>query len=321
MKRILTFCLLFFVLALAGCSGKEAKKTEETESTSYLYYLNNGESQLVSEEYVPKAAKDDMKGQISEYLEALMMVPPKNVNYKKALPESVQATQVGEVEKEQLTLSFNAEYTKLSVTQEILCRAAVVKTLCQVEGVNYVAFLVEGQPLTDSLDKPVGFMTAEDFIDNTGGETKFQQNVVVNLYFSNRAGTKLVETRVKIQYDGAVPIEQLVMEQLIKGPESISGIKQNEVLATIPEGTVLSKATVKDGICYVDFNKAFLEKRADITDEVAIYSVVDSLIEIPTVNKVQITINGEAVSVFGDGSPLDIPFERNLDIIKKKNSI
>ena len=64
--------------------------------------------------------------------------------------------------------NISSEYKKLSVTQEILCRAAIVKTLCQVEDVTYVSFLVDGQPLKDSLDKPIGFMTAEDFIDNTG---------------------------------------------------------------------------------------------------------------------------------------------------------
>lgn len=316
-KRIFICILLVLILAISGCGKKQTgDKTEE--NARYLYYLNNAENQLVTEEYKPSSAEGDTQGQVGEYLEALMTVAPKNPSYKKAVPESVVVTQVGDVENEQLTLSFNSEYKRLSVTQEILCRAAIVKTLCQVEDVTYVSFLVDGQPLKDSLDKPIGFMTAEDFIDNTGGETKFEQNAIVTLYFSDKAGEKLLETRVRIRYDGAVPIEQLVIEQLVKGPASIAGVDENEVLATIPEGTKLSKITVKDGICYVDFNEAFLKKRAGISDEIAIYSVVDSLIEIPAVNKVQITVNGEAVSVFGDGSPLDIPFERNLDIIKKE---
>lgn len=312
------FALLVLILAMTGCGKKQTGQDKIAEGKNYLYYLNNAENQLVAEEYTAMTDREDTRGQVEEYLKALTTTAPKNRSYKKAIPESVVITQVGDVEKEQLTLSFNAEYRKLSVTQEILCRAAIVKTLCQVEDVTYISFLVDGQPLKDSLDKPVGFMTAEDFIDNTGGETKFEQNAIVTLYFSDKTGKQLVETRVKIRYDGAVPIEQLVMEQLVKGPESIAGVDKNEVFATIPEGTKLSKITVKDGICYVDFNEAFLKKRAAISDEVAVYSVVDSLIEIPAVNKVQITVNGEPVPVFGDGSPLDIPFERNLDIVKKE---
>lgn len=320
MKKKGFICVLLAVLlVMTGCSSNTAKqKTEDNGNKKYLYYLNNGENQLASEEYEPKAADTDMQGQIDEYLMALTTVAPKGLGYKKAVPERVTVSQAGEVENEQLTLSFNSEYTKLTATQEVLCRAAIVKTLCQIEGVTYVTFLIEGQPLKDKQDMPVGFMTAEDFIDNTGGETKFEQNVVVTLYFADKTGTKLVETRVKIRYDGAVPIQQLVMEQLIKGPESIAGVDKNKVFATIPDGTALLKATVKDGICYVDLNAAFLKKREHISDEAAIYSVVNSLIEISAVNKVQITVNGEAVSVFGDGSPLDIPFERNLDIVKKE---
>ncbi|MFW5672585.1 MAG: GerMN domain-containing protein, partial [Acetivibrio ethanolgignens] len=217
-KRSIICILAILILAMTGCGKKQTGKDRITEDTNYLYYLNNAENQLVAEEYKVKTDDKDTQGQIGEYLEALMKVAPQNRSYKKAVPESVIITQVGAVENEQLTLSFNSEYKKLSVTQEILCRAAIVKTLCQVENVTYVSFLVDGQPLKDSLDKPIGFMTAEDFIDNTGGETKFEQNAIVTLYFSDKTGEQLVETRVKIRYDGAVPIEQLVIEQLVKGP-------------------------------------------------------------------------------------------------------
>ena len=318
MKKSLICMLVLLALAVTGCNRGQTDKVQNTENKTYLYYLNNNENQLVSEEYEPKASSEDTQGLIREYLQALTTIPPSNLGYKKAVPESVTIEQSGVVQNKQLTLELNSEYKKLSVTQEILCRAAIVKTLCQVDGVAYVNFVVDGQPLKDSLDKPVGFMTAEDFIDNTGGETKFEQNAVVTLYFADAEGTQLLETRVKIRYDGAIPIEQLVMEQLIKGPESITGVDKNTVFSTIPEGTLVSKIIVKDGICYVDFNERFLKKKASISDAVAIFSVVNSLIEIPAINKVQITVNGESVAVFGDGSPLDIPFERNLDIVKKE---
>lgn len=292
-KKALLFVLVLLAFAMTGCGGRKTKNAENEKDTNYLYYLNNSENQLASEVYQPSTPASDVQGQVDEYLEALTTKAPKDVSYKKAIPESVSISQAGEIENEQLTLSFNSEYKKLSVTQEILCRAAIVKTLCQVEGITYVTFLVDGQPLKDSLDKPVGFMTAEDFIDNTGGETKFEQNAVVTLYFSDKTGKQLVETRVKIRYDGAIPIEQLVIEQLIKEPGSISGVNKKEVFATIPDGTKLLKSTVKDGICYVDFNEAFLKKREGISDEIAIYSVVDSLIEISAVNKVQITVGGQ----------------------------
>jgi len=83
----------------------------------------------------------------------------------------------------------------------------------------------------------------------------------------------------------------------------------------IPKGTVLNKVTTRDGVCFVDFNEKFMEKRAGITAEVAIYSVVNSLTELSNVYKVQFLINGETKKTYQN---LDFsqPFERNLEIVE-----
>ena len=87
---------------------------------------------------------------------------------------------------------------------------------------------------------------------------------------------------------------------------------------TIPEGTTLLNVTTKEGICYVDFNEKFLEKIPEITNETAIYSVVNSLMELPkrNISKVQFLINGEVVPTYREGFAFDGYFERNLSLIK-----
>ena len=47
----------------------------------------------------------------------------------------------------------------------------------------------------------------------------------------------------------------------------------------------------------------------------AIYSVVNSLVELNNVNKVQITINGETNIMFRESVSLSTVFERNLNIV------
>ena len=79
-----------------------------------------------------------------------------------------------------------------------------------------------------------------------------------------------------------------------------------------------NKVTVKEKTCYVDFSKEFLNKQDDITDKVAIYSVVNTLIELPNVNKVQFSIDGEQVLKYNESMSFGEPFERNLDIVKEK---
>ena len=93
----------------------------------------------------------------------------------------------------------------------------------------------------------------------------------------------------------------------------------DEKVFTVPEGTKLIKTTTKEGICYIDFNSSFLNKRAGLSDEVAVYSIVNSLAELSTVSKVQFTIDGVSVEKYGDGMVFDGIFERNLDIVTTRD--
>ena len=137
-------------------------------------------------------------------------------------------------------------------------------------------------------------------------------NYPVSLYFANKKGDGLIESTANINYNGTGSIEELVIKQLINGPTEIG------MYPTIPEGTTLLNVTTKEGICYVDFNEKFLEKIPEITNETAIYSVVNSLMELPkrNISKVQFLINGEVVPTYREAFAFDGYFERNLSLIK-----
>lgn len=311
MKRIYCLLLLFLFLFLSSCN--HAKKNNDDDEVQYwIYYLDNSESKVVRESYSPNATKT--KDLIAELLEA-MNQEPKNISYRKAKPDTVTVKGWKPVENGQLTINFDSNYNSMSKVKEILCRAAIVKTLCQINDVDFIQFYVEEQPLLDSNEKPIGYMTSENFIDNTGGETNYYQNANMVLFFANEKGDRLLETHITKQYDGTIPMEQLIIEQLIKGPSQIDGIKEDTFFPTIPDGTVLIKTTTKEGVCYVDFNEKFLEKRSGLTDFVALYSVVNSLVELSSVTKVQFSINGVQQKTYCEGTNFDGMFERNLDLV------
>ena len=95
----------------------------------------------------------------------------------------------------------------------------------------------------------------------------------------------------------------------------MEGPVQDDLRPVLPKGTVLNKVTIRDGICYVDFNEKFLEKQEGITPEVTVYAVVNSLTELSNVYKVQFLINGATKKNYGS---LDFSqtFERNLEIVE-----
>lgn len=307
----------FLAAGLILCTGCQ-KNSDEDYKGYYIFGLDANETKVDYEKYNP--VSKDTEELVEEFLNK-MSDKPEDVYMKKAVPDDVIIDDYVISEEGSLSLYFNSSYGNYTGVPEILRRAAIVKTLCQVPGIEDVQFYVAGQPLTTSNMEAVGIMTASQFIDNTGGETSYKQNATLNMYFSDYKGTALVEIPVEITYDATIPLEQLAIEQLMKGPYSIEGINKRSVLPTIPEGTRLNKVTVKENTCYVDFSSDFLNKRKSITSDVAIYSVVNTLVELPAINKVQFSIDGGQVLEYSDSTGFGEPFERNLDLVVSRVSV
>ena len=310
----------FTCLLAAGfilCTGCQ-KNSDEDYKGYYIFGLDANETKVAYEKYTPVSKNTEEL--VEEFLNK-MSDKPEDVYMKKAVPDDVTIDNYVISEEGSLSIYFNSSYGNYTGVPEILRRAAIVKTLCQVPGVEDVQFYVAGQPLTTSNMEAVGIMTASQFIDNTGGEKSYKQNATLNMYFSDYKGTALVEVPVEITYDATIPLEQLAIEQLMKGPYSIEGINKKSVLPTIPAGTRLNNVTIKENTCYVDFSSDFLNKRKSVTSDVAIYSVVNTLVELPAINKVQFSIDGGQVLEYSDSVGFGEPFERNLDLVVSRVSV
>jgi germination protein M len=302
-RRTLLAVVLFIAVFMGACSqgGSKSENDKSEADKTFIYYVDKNETKVEGVEY--KSTATTKETQVEEYLDELN-TDPGDVTLKRTIPENVTVEKYSFNEDNGLSVYFNSAYNTLTGFSEVLCRAGIVKTLCQIKDVEYVEFYINEQPLMVANEKPL--MKADDFIDDTSAE-----NVFVNVYFANEKGKELVSSNLKItSYDGNIPIEKLIVETLLNGP-----IEDN-MIKTIPEGTVLNKISVKDGICYVDFNDNFLNKIKGVKDEVIIYSVVNSLVELSTINKVQFMIDGEPKKFYREDIPFDGLFERNLDIVE-----
>ncbi len=104
-------------------------------------------------------------------------------------------------------------------------------------------------------------------------------------------------------------MEKLVVEKLIEGPKS------ENVYPTINPETKIVSVTVKDGTCYVNLSSDFLTQPYNVTSEVTLYSITNSLVELPNINKVMISVNGETNISYREKVSLNQAFERNLDLL------
>lgn len=304
-KRKLLCILLAFALLAAGCGGNARKDPSHLKK---VYYINNGETGVEMHEY--EAAASDAQGQLDELVEQLGTMPDK-LEYKAPLQMGFSLLSY-EIEGERLYLDVSEGYRSLSATTEVLVRAALVRTLSQVEGVKYVAITVEGGQLHDSLGNVIGLMTADQFIDNAGDEINAYERVRLKLYFASADGTSLIATNRTMAYNTNISLEKLVVEQLLSGPGADVA---DVVYPTINPNTKIVSISVKDGICYVNFDENFLTQIYNVSSDVAIYSIVNSLAELTNVNKVQISVNGETDIMYRESISLTTVFDRNLDLV------
>lgn len=305
-KSILLLCCILMMGLLVSCGSS---RQQETGSIYQIYTVNKEETRVSFYELQTDTQK---QSELLQLLLAKLQDQPKDTHYRPAIPEEVTLP-IMTVSDETVYLEFSEDYYNLSTGGEILSRAAIVRTLTQVPGITYCAFEVGGNALTSVTGEPVGMMRADQFIDNNGNEINTEEKVTLSLYFANEAGDGLVKTDRDIVYSSNIPIEKLVVEQLLLGTTEEEVAKG--AYPVINADTRLLSVTEKDGICYVNFDSGFLAQTLDVTPEVALYSIVNSLVELGSVNRVQISVDGETKILFRDKYSLDEQYDRNLDLI------
>ena len=187
--------------------------------------------------------------------------------------------------------------------------------MTQIPGVDCVSFYVADAPLTDIRGNIVGSMNQDSFIENPGEQINSIQCTTLKLYFANETGDGLVEeTRSDVYYSSNVSMEKLIMEQLLEGPQT-EGAK-----SAIPAGTKLINVSVVDGVCYVSLDENFKNQDYQVNEAVVIYSIVDSLTELSTISKVQISVNGDTSGTYRDNFKLSDMYDRNRFIGRDRSN-
>ncbi|RKD32171.1 GerMN domain-containing protein [Lacrimispora algidixylanolytica] len=309
-QRIIFLILLVCLLSLTGCKGRSKLGGETPTGNVYkIYYLNSAMTRLDPQDYtMPEKTSDRDETQIDWEIIRLMdqlKTVPKDLDRQAAVPDKVGFEKY-KLEDKVLYLYFDNNYSMMNSTREILCRASLVRTLTQVKGVDYVAVYTAEQPLMDSAGSPVRPMANSDFIDNISNVNSYEKTELV-LYFSDGAGEKLVRETRDVVHNVNTSLEKLIIEQLIAGP-SRQGMNP-----TLPKETKLLNVSVNENVCYINFDSTFLNNTLEVKEYIPIYSIVNSLAAVTSINKVQITVNGSQEFVFRDSISLNQLFERNLD--------
>ena len=303
MKRkimLLAGCLCLSVM-LASCG----KRTDVGKEDPFIYCLNEDRTGLTKISYdFPEGNSEETARAVLEELKE----PAEEIEYTAPIPKEVKV-QGCRLRGSILDVDFNSAYLEMGALEEKLVRAAVVQSLVLIDGINAVSFTVDGEMLKDSTGFPVGLMNEDDFVENTGSSPTAYQTDTLTLYFADKEGDSLVPREVDVRYSSNVSREKLIVEKLMQGPSG------GGAYPTINPDANLLSVTIKDGICYVNFDSTFLTGAYDVLPEVTVYSIVNSLVEGTEAQQVQITINGETDAKYMETVDLSQPLEAKEELV------
>lgn len=319
MKRRFTACCMVLCVLLSvfwGCSseyGTNEYGGEESVSEGYdyqIYCINKSQTGLATWGYNVSKERYALDDAIDEVFEAILSEPQVN-GYSCAVPETIKEmsyTISGNIAK----INVDENYGELDNLGKLFFKAALVMTLTQVDGIEYVYMTMNGLPLTDSTGNNPGYLSANSFIMYDDESTNKGNKVYTTIYYPNENGNGLTTESDYYVYSEQQNLAEYVIEMIRKSFEERGAISDAESIKA-------DNVFVKDGVCYVDFDsKINAAGFTGINAEVILYAIVNSLSELDGVAGVQITIDGRADVMFREEISLEQIFKMNRNLIGGK---
>ena len=293
-KKGIILLTLLAALLLGGCTKKADEENEYT-----VYYVNTEGTRLTEDRYMPAAATfDELMAELN--CETAFTIP---IFLKSGV--TVEGYERG---IDVLRIDFSQSYYDLSNTDEVLLRAAIVKTFSQIPGVAKVMITVGSEQLRDAEGQPVPAMDASSFIDTKEGGINSYLYAKLSLYFPDASGKKLEQETRALHYSSNMVLERVIIEQLIAGSEG----KGRQ--AIFSDEVKIQNMYIKNGVCTVSFDAEANRTPTDstVTPEAALYAVVNSICATcDDITGVRFEIEGDASVRFRDEVELDQEFSMN----------
>ena len=303
-KKLIPLFFACIVLLLSGCSNNTDKEVSGDEYI--IYFCDSSRTTLVEEKFnISSEISEEIIDQLLNYMSSDKSPAALSVFYGTNIV--TQCEYIDSV----IYVTLNDNYLALNAVDRVLAKAALVKTLVQTPGVSYVSFYINDTPMLNQAGASVVMYDQSGFVDDTKELADTVRELNTILYYADETGQKLIGKQVKFIYDQSTSRYQAVVEQLIKGPTD------RDCYSTIPANVKVLGVSIKDGICYVNFDSAFADSISDNSAEITIYSIVNSLCELGDITEVQFMVNGSQTGSFRDKFPLSTSYKRNLDIVSR----
>jgi germination protein M len=207
---------------------------------------------------------------------------------------------------------FDDKYTLFSPQEQMGIRASLVYSLTALSFIQNVEFFVGDAPIMNINGEPIGPVSRNDIVLSVLSPNPPTTIQTVTLYFTSADHKKLIKENRDIQVNNSIALEKYIIDELIKGPA------QEGLLATIPKETIVNDVNTKEGVCQVDLSFDVKSKHFATPESKTfmIYSIVNSLTELPQIQKIAFLIDGKKEIEFSKDIDLSEFFERKEGLIE-----
>ena len=302
-RRITAIFLAAVIAVLSGCGGNSQKFN--------IYYKNADGDALVKEEHSTDGLVGAGRVEIIEYLIGELSKSPSTDGLINVLPGGTQLLNVSLVGRT-ATVDLSKEYYMNDDVDELLARFAIINTLGEVEGVDNVEILIEGEKLISTTSgAEIGRISKNNVVLGLQDPSATTKETVL-IYFPDKEGKCLVPEERKIEIQASLSTERLVMSELLKGPES------SRLVQSVPADLKVISTETTDGVCFVNLSGDTVDKvsSGSTSTTMFLYSIVNSLTELANIYSVQILIDGKTGVELGN-YVLDAPLEKNRSLIEE----
>lgn len=286
--------------------GGDQNEEANTKTISVVLYFPTKDNSTLKKEERDILVAD---GAILKACILALAEGPETKGLHNPIPEGTEIRGIS-IKNKVAVVDLSQEFMHTSGLQEITARMSIVNTLTGISGVEKVRFHIEGEDMIGPSGLPLGDMEPATLDED--GALEDSEMITVTLYFSDSNAMYVVSEKRDVMTAKNDSPERQIIHELIEGPMT------DDLWSAIPDGTKLLSANTKDGLCTVDLSKEFVDNSPGGTasERMAIYSIVNSLTELETVERVQFLIEGEKREIYTHAI-FDEPFYRNTELIAK----
>ena len=298
-RKVIVLFIVLIVLIPCAVLLYDAVTASGEETVEFYYMTNEGKMEPTEQNIRGENLEDILVTTLNTLKDGVSVegVLP-------TIPREVEILSVGVV-NDNAVVDLSDGYYRMKNTEEVICRSSIVWTLTSLDFIDGVVITVEGQPLRMNNGEEFGPMNRNTVVIAPEISAETTEYAILTLYFANAEGTDLITEERVVEVNANQTREKTVVEQLIAGP------KENGAKRTVPmETKIRDVTTTDDGICYVNLSEDFVEKHigGEMAERLTIYSIVNSLCELDSIEKVQFLIEGKKVDRFKGHLEIKTPF-------------